>query len=43
MKGVKGRELWVGGTLSATAKESLGKMGWTVHENAGNLLKGAPL
>lgn len=43
MKGVKGRELWVSGALSPAAKDSIGKMGWVVHENAENLLKGAPL
>ena len=43
MKGVKDRELWVGGTLSPRAKESLGKMGWKVSEEADVLLKGALL
>jgi|CXWL01.1.fsa_nt_gi hypothetical protein len=34
MKGVTGRELWNTGSVSALAKESLEKMGWTVHEHA---------
>jgi hypothetical protein len=43
MKGVKDRELWVSGTLSPKAKESIGKMGWKVSEKAEVLLKGALL
>ena len=43
LQGIKERHLWVTGTLSPLAKQSAGKMGWTVHENAESLLKGAPL
>jgi hypothetical protein len=42
LQGVKERQLWVSGALSPGAKESIGKMGWTVRENA-DLLKGSPL
>lgn len=34
MEGVTGRELWNTGSVSPHAKESLEKMGWTVHEHA---------
>ncbi|MBM2830802.1 MAG: hypothetical protein HW411_1592, partial [Gammaproteobacteria bacterium] len=34
MEGVTGKELWNTGSVSDLAKESLGKMGWTVHEQA---------
>jgi len=34
MEGVTGREIWNTGVMSPLAKESLEKMGWTVHENA---------
>ena len=43
LKGVKERHLWVTGTLSPLAKESIGKMGWKVRENAEELLTDSPL
>lgn len=38
MEDVTERHLWVTGTVTAMAKDSLGKMGWTVHEQAGKQL-----
>ena len=38
MDDVTGREIWVTGRFSPKAKESLGKMGWTVFENAEKLI-----
>ena len=38
MKDVTGREIWVTGKFSPLAKENLGKMGWTIHENSGRLI-----
>jgi len=38
MKGVTGKELWVEGTLSTLAKQSMQEMGWSINEHAGKLL-----
>jgi hypothetical protein len=38
MEGVTGREIWVAGSMSPLAKESIAKMGWSVKEHAGKLL-----
>jgi hypothetical protein len=38
MKGITDREIWVTGTFSSIAKENLEKLGWTIHEGAGQLL-----
>jgi len=34
MEGVNGRQLWISGTASDLARESLKKMGWKIQENA---------
>ena len=34
MEGISGREIWVTGTMSPLARESISKMGWTVHDQA---------
>ncbi|MBF8270298.1 MAG: hypothetical protein HW386_2007 [Gammaproteobacteria bacterium] len=36
VQGVKERQLWITGAVSAAARDSLQQMGWVVHENSEN-------
>ncbi len=38
LPGVKAKQLWVAGTLTPLAKESMEAMGWKIVENAGQAL-----